>query len=113
VLVFEGGYADYMKQREAELLRKNTPVTVNPLPKSNGKPTEKKHGLNPFELKKRLEVVEKQIEALELRLSELSAQIETASTAAAAQKIESLGKDYTRAEHELEQLMQEWERLMS
>lgn len=114
VSIFEGGYADYMKQREADLLRKNTPSPASVSPKStNGKPNEKKHGLNPFELKKRLEAVEKQIAACEVRLTDLSAQIETASTAADAQKIESLGKDYTRAEHELEQLMEEWERLMS
>lgn len=112
VSVFEGGYAEYMQLRAAQLARKNPSTTSKPSVKTGAKTAEKKHGLNPFELKKQVEAVEKQIEMLELRLTELSAQIEIASTDGDARQTEKLGKDYTRAEYDLQQMMEEWERLL-
>ena len=110
VHVFEGGYAEYVQLREAQSGRKNASATPKSTSKSPAKTAEKKHGLNPFELKKRLETIEKQIEMLERRITELSVQIEIASTAGNARQIEKLGKDYTQAELDLQQMMEEWER---
>lgn len=67
-----------------------------------------KHGLNPYQLKKRLAEIENQITALETRMQKITADLETASTAGDAVRASSLGVDYTETEAELDAVMTEW-----
>ena len=105
--VFEGTYSAYVKGRDAE---------TEAVESGNGRKretqfSEKKHGLNPYELDKRVTKLETQIHELETQLDKLSADIETASASGNADRVHALGIAYTRAEAELEQAIEEWSRL--
>ncbi len=56
--------------------------------------------------------LERRIEALEVRLVDLSGAIGEASAAGDAARVRDLGQDYARAEQELETALAEWEALM-
>ena len=73
--------------------------------------TQKKHGLNPFQLKKRLAKVEEHIFELETKLEDLQTAIGEASSSGDAKKVSDLGAEYTQTEAELEAVMEEWELL--
>ena len=73
---------------------------------------EKKHGLNPHQLQKRLEELETLIPQLEQRLDDLTAAIGTASANADAERVRTLGEQYTQAEADLHATMQAWEQLL-
>lgn len=114
--VFNGTYQDYLAER---LKREQAAKQTADASKQNGsskngaaKTSEKKHGLNPYELKKRLEAVEEQIMTLETRLEELTEAIGEASTAGDADKVSELGVEYSQTETDLQATMQEWELLL-
>lgn len=113
--IFNGTYQEFVATRNnlANLLTSNKP-------EANGKSTietksstaQKAHGLNPYQLKKRLEEVENRIHQLENQLDELHTAIETASAKGDAKAVSDLGAQYTQTEADLENAMSEWEHLM-
>jgi ATPase subunit of ABC transporter with duplicated ATPase domains len=108
--VFAGTYSEFVVARQAA----GTPGDVS-RQKSTGSlsnTAEKKHGLNPHQLQKRLAELEALIPQLETQLEQISAAIGAASARADAERVRALGEDYTRAEAELHATMQEWERLL-
>jgi ATP-binding cassette, subfamily F, member 3 len=108
--VFEGTYQEYLEARrkQEEMI---TPAQNGAT--SNGAVVSKtKHGLNPYQLQKRIEDVENQIHALEDRLETLTAEIEAASVAGDAQRVSDLGVEYSQTEADLDETMAEWEQLL-
>lgn len=114
--VFKGTYREYISKRDNQITREKASANgKSSLPSSEDKQVDsigKKHGLNPFELKKRLAKVEAQIFKLESQLETLQADIGTASAQGDAKKVSELGESYTRTEQELNIIMQEWETLV-
>jgi ATP-binding cassette, subfamily F, member 3 len=110
--VFEGTYAEYVADRD----KNNAPIPQNQKQveqkSANGKPSQKKHGLNPHQLEKRIAEVEAQIHALETKIEELHEAITTASTGGNAARVRELGEQYTQAEADLHATMATWESLV-
>ncbi len=113
--IFNGTYREFVASRN------NLAISVtSDKPATNGKSTsalkptttKKAHGLNPFQLKKRLDEVENRIHQLENQLEELHSAIESASAKGNAKAVSDLGAQYNQTEAELESEMSEWERLM-
>jgi ATP-binding cassette subfamily F protein 3 len=106
--VFMGGYADFLAERKK---------AQDPAAQSNGKPTalpkkqekaKPKHGLNPYQLEKRLKETEARVHRLEAEFAELSAALEIASLNGQAEEVARLGLAYTAKEAELEAAFEEW-----
>jgi predicted nucleic acid-binding Zn-ribbon protein len=74
--------------------------------------TAKKHGLNPFQLQKRIEAAEARVTQLEEALNDLHDQIGAASASGDVASVASLGEAYTQAESDLHAAMAEWESLV-
>jgi ATP-binding cassette subfamily F protein 3 len=117
--VFEGNYKDYVEARDKAAQAEKSPTPADKNGASNGKvpakqeaAPKKKHGLNAFQLERRLKEVEANIETLEARIADLHEAITQASTAGDAARIQSLGAAYNQAEADLEAAMGEWELLM-
>jgi len=115
MVIFNGTYREFVATRN------NLALSVtSDKPPTNGKPTsapkttpaKKAHGLNPFQLKKRLEAVESKIHTLENKLEELHSAIESASAKGDAKAVSDLGGEYMQTEADLETAMGEWEVLM-
>lgn len=108
--VFEGTYQEFVAVRN-----NSTNIQTANKSSNNNKPTsatnQKRHGLNPFELKKRLAEVEDQIEALETQLDDLTNAIAAASAAGDANQVRELGETYTQTQADLHTVMEEWEML--
>ena len=68
----------------------------------------RKHGLNPYQLQKRLEALEADIHALEAELETLTDNIGSASASGDAEQVRLLGEQFTQAEAQLGALMDEW-----
>jgi len=109
--VFKGTYREYLNdKRKREEAEKAAALEAANATNGNGaQAAPKRHGLNPYQLKKRLAEVEDQIHALETRLEELNTEIAEASAAGDAAKVSDLGAEYTQTEHDLETIMEEWE----
>ena len=105
--VFEGTYAAFVGEREAAPETDTQPAETNGRQKV-GQVSGKKHGLNPYELNKRLTELEAMIEELEVQLGKISVDIEKASGEGNTDRVHALGIAYTRTEDELEQAMEEW-----
>lgn len=112
VYVHKGSYTEYIQVRNAQRLaqqeqesqaRRATQTSAN-----GAKTSTKKHGLNPYELKKRIEHLESEIERMEMALNDLTTQIEAASEAGNAAEVEKLGHMYTQTETALEAAVEEW-----
>jgi ATP-binding cassette subfamily F protein 3 len=106
--VFKGTYQEFVA------VRNNSTNTQTPNKSSNNiKSTQannqKRHGLNPFELKKRLAEVEDRIETLEIKLDEITSAIAEASAAGDADQIRELGEAYNQTQADLHTVMEEWE----
>lgn len=115
--VFEGTYAEYLAAREqarlaaaaqAEAARAAAKPVVNGI-----KAGEKKFGMNPYQLQKRIEEVEALVLELEGKVEEIGAAIADASASGDAGRVSKLGAEYTQAEADLHAAMEEWERLVS
>ena len=111
--VFNGTYREYLAARNKREMAaaKSSSSNGQSATKTPSQPAQKKHGLNPHQLKKRLAQVEDQIHALETQLDELTAAIGEASAAGDADKVRELGAAYTQAEADLETIISEWELL--
>jgi len=124
--VFEGTYSEWAAAKTVQ----SKALTPGPSPSGRGEQTpppapprkpggekdngagKKRHGLNPYQLEKRIAQVEAQIHALEARLSDLTAAITEASTQGDTGRVQDLGVQYTQAEADLNTAMAEWEVLM-
>ncbi len=109
--VFEGSYKEFLASRmsaaapPAEKVSESAPVS------KNGKAapvSRKKHGLNPYQLEKRITQLESDIHNLETKLKDLTAQIEKASAAGDGMRVHQLGEQYTETELALDAAMDEW-----
>jgi ATP-binding cassette, subfamily F, member 3 len=114
--MFKGTYAEFVAAREKaeqaaaarELADKNATRE-----KSNGaKSSAKKHGLNPYQLQKKVADVEDSIHKLEARHKQLTADIETASAKGDAGRVSQLGAEYSQVETDLHAAMNLWESLV-
>jgi len=65
-------------------------------------------GLNPFEAAKRAAELEAMIDELEMDLSEINRQLDSASLAGDAESVRALGEAYTKTQAELEIALDEW-----
>jgi ATP-binding cassette subfamily F protein 3 len=113
--VFEGTYSEWVAAKTVPSSEFQVPSnTQAPSRKQavqengNGK---KRHGLNPYQLEKKLAQVETHIEQLEARLADLTDAITQASTEGKAGQVEALGEQYNQAEADLAAAMAEWETL--
>jgi ATP-binding cassette subfamily F protein 3 len=115
--IFEGTYADYLAMRNQRALDAETRKVSkdNGTGKDNRRQpaqyAEKKHGLNPYELKKRIEALEEHIHTLETRLDEISQALESASAEGNTERVATLGEQYSATQAELESTFAEWEQL--
>jgi ATP-binding cassette subfamily F protein 3 len=116
VEVFQGSWTAYAEVREAQRVaaqeaeaqaRQEAKAAASQSSNTRQKP----HGLNPYQLEKRLAEIEQHITDLETRLDDLTQQIETASANGDAARVQELGKEYTQTEADLEAAMTEWETL--
>jgi len=108
--VFEGGYAEYQQMRKATQVE--TSIANQQIPpkdtKTETKTSEKKHGLNPYQLQKRLTQLEAQIETLEATFENITKALEVASAAGDVDEVNRLGAEYTSTETDLNAAIEEW-----
>lgn len=117
--VFKGSYTEYVQKREAERqakleaearareAQKQAASGLKAGGTASATPS-KKHGLNPFQLKKRIEELEAQIEQLESKLARLHDDIEAASAKGNADDIYRLSNVYTETEATLSAALEAW-----
>ncbi len=113
--VFEGSYREFRGWREAQAARAaELAQAARPVEKAKAaaQTSARKHGLNPFQLQRRIEAVEARIADLEGRIDTLHGEIEQASSAGDAGRVADLGAAYTQAEADLHEAMVEWETLV-
>ncbi len=112
--VFKGNYHEFSAAREARRAAEVAAREAEKTKTSNGSSkSEKKHGLNPHELRKRIEHLEAAIPALEARLEDTLNQLNRASASANGARVRELTTQYQQIESELHETMSEWERLLS
>ncbi|MBW4437341.1 MAG: ABC-F family ATP-binding cassette domain-containing protein [Pleurocapsa minor GSE-CHR-MK-17-07R] len=109
--VFAGSYQEYLAKREHDRLlaaaaREAEKNASRPAPAKA--PGQRKMGLNPFELARRIESVEAEITALETQLAGIHAELERASAAGDAKRVHVLGDQYTQVEATLNAAMDQW-----
>jgi ATP-binding cassette, subfamily F, member 3 len=114
--IFNGSYNSFVAERNkrAEALTAREPDRNNSKTESNidrksEKIPNKQHGLNDYQLRKRLTKVEEQISKLEEKLGMLQENIEKASAIGNIQAVSDLGAEYTQLEEKLETIIYEWE----
>lgn len=114
--VFEGTYSEYITAREAARAREAERASaarmaqrVSPAPT---RAAGRKHGLNPFQLEKRIAELEAQIAEWEARLADLTAEIGEASAMGEIERVAALGEAYNQAEASLHEAMEAWSQLV-
>ncbi len=119
VTAFKGTYTEFVQMREAQQIAKQqAELQVREASKAvaakqtQKKPSQKKHGLNPYQLEKRITEVEGRIHSLEEQLETLTATLASESANGNAAKVQELGEAYNQAEADLEAAMSEWELLL-
>lgn len=120
MIVFEGPYREYVSERNKRMEAEKQAAAGsnrNEGDRKNGRgqaqpAAKKRHGLNPFEVKKRLAEVEVRIHDLEAQIEALIAAIGEASADGDAQRVRDLGEEYAQAEADLQATMAEWEILV-
>jgi ATP-binding cassette subfamily F protein 3 len=112
--VFEGSYKEYLAEREAKAQRAQAARKAEQQPerKAQQQASAKKHGLNPYQLQKRVAAVEAQIAEIEQRIHTITQQLSTVSANGDGVKAAQLGQQYAEAEAALHDAMGEWERLV-
>jgi ATP-binding cassette subfamily F protein 3 len=106
--VYEGNYNDYVAQRAIERERqKSIEAREREASQSKTRP-DKAAQLEARRREKRIAELESEIDALETRLNDLSRQIEMATPDSVA----SLGQEYAQVEQELQELVNEWSRVV-
>lgn len=112
--VYEGSYKEYQAWRDAQAAKaaEQAQAAKRPAEKTAAQTSAKKHGLNPFQLQKRIAAAEAQVSTLEELLNELHSQIGAASVNGDYERVATLGLAYTQAEADLHAAMVEWEALV-
>jgi ATP-binding cassette, subfamily F, member 3 len=112
--VYEGSYREYKAWRDVQAAKaaEAAQVAKRPAARTAMQATAKKHGLNPFQLQKRIEAAEARVTQLEETLNDLHDQIGAASASGDVAKVASLGEAYTQTEADLHEAMVEWESLV-
>ena len=109
-----GGYQEYLRARNRRLGQaadeKQRQAARGP-GKGAAANAVKKQGLSPYEAAKRAGELEAIIDELEAQLSETSQQLDGASLAGDAGKVQALGRSYARMEAELDRALDEWGKL--
>ncbi|MEO8606272.1 MAG: ribosomal protection-like ABC-F family protein [Chloroflexota bacterium] len=110
---FEGTYSEFVAARDKEVASSQLPVASKksntPVAAASNRDGKKKHGLNPYQLEKKLAQVEAHIHKLETRLTDLTDALTQASTEGNAARVQELGDDYNQTEQDLQTAMDEWE----
>ncbi len=113
MVVYEGSYKEYKAWRDAQAARAaEESAAKRPAPRAAQQASARKHGLNPFQLQKRIAEAEAKVTAMEEALNDLHDQIGAASVKGDAAKVAALGEAYMQAEANLHSAMAEWELLM-
>ncbi len=130
LIVFAGPYAEYVATRDGQSGEKTAPAPATaqertaiaepkraraqnpPAESGSGGQAERRPKLSPYQRARLTADLERRIEALEVRLVDLSGAIGEASAAGDAARVHDLGQEYARAEQELEAALAEWEALM-
>lgn len=111
--VYEGSYREFLTERDQQRQTQNEITRPkDKRDKSAETKVVKKHGLNPFQLARRITEVEGEIQRLEELIGDLTEAITQASTAGDALRVRDLAADLAQAEDELRASMAEWEMLM-
>ena len=112
--VYEGSYKEYKAWRDTRAAKaaEAEQEAKRPAAKTAMQATARKHGLNPFQLQKRIEAAEARVTQLEEAINDLHNQIGAASAKGDAAKVASLGEAYMQAENDLHAAMAEWESLV-
>ena len=108
--VYRGGYNDYLQQRQAEALERQA---IHSSKRAQGEAAEERIAARRQQqsLRKQMEEAERlenQIADLEMRLHELSDQLNTASLEQRVDDIRTFGVEYDRLETEREALLAQW-----
>jgi ATP-binding cassette subfamily F protein 3 len=122
--VFEGPYSEYIAARDAakeaakqaRLAAKHTGVGGGTAPTATNGHNSATNGTSAIssrEREKKVAAVEKAIQALEVRISQITGDLEAASTAGHIDKVRALGEAYTATQAEIEARMAEWEALLA
>jgi ATP-binding cassette subfamily F protein 3 len=110
---YRGTYQRYMRMRR-ERRQQEQAAASESNGRSRGEPanfSEKVRGMNPYQLRQRVDDLEDEIAALEAQMDTLTNALEAASANGDAAEVQALGKEYAQAEADLEAAMDEWAEL--
>ena len=105
--VFKGPYQEFVRARKRRLEEQQAGQPAMPKKKA-ARYAKKKHGLNPFEVKRKTAQLEAKIDQLESGLRAIGGQLDAAGLAGDAAKTAALGAAYVQTEAELEAALAEW-----
>jgi ATP-binding cassette, subfamily F, member 3 len=105
--VYDGTYEEYVSARNQRQLSEQSDNTSKPR-KQAAQYAEKKQGMNPYQLKKRIEELEHKIATLEKKQSDLLKKMEQEGTKGNSDLVRQLGEQYTQTETELNTTLDEW-----
>ena len=115
--IFKGSYAEYLSVREArrnaEIIARDAEKNKSAIGSNTPAKSEKKHGLNPVQLQRRISELEAAIPELEARLETITESLATASAKGDANQVRTLSQNYHDTENDLAATMAEWEKLLS
>lgn len=110
VEVYKGSYGEYVSWRKQKEEALAAQTSSNGTSKAATYAT-KVRGMTPYQLAQRVSELEDEIATLESKMDDLTQAIETASANGDADKVQSLGAEYTQTESTLEATMEEWAEL--
>jgi len=113
--VFEGSYREFLDERNRQQSSADDANSIqngkHENTKQAGSASTRKHGMNPFEVQRRLTQLEAEIESLETQLETLTTSIERASLDGDAEHVRQLGEEYTRAQDARDAALALWAEL--
>jgi ATP-binding cassette subfamily F protein 3 len=111
--VFEGTYKEYVAARTPPQANEVRPPPhvwegEKKSPGAANGSSEKKHGLSPYKLQKRVAELESYIHELEAHLEDLTRAMASAGAESAAARVSTLGAEYMQTEADLQAALEEW-----
>jgi len=106
--IFDGRYEEYIQARNQRILDAEAEADNKTSRKKAAQYAEKKHGLSPYELEKKITQLEVDIEKLEGELESISNALETASANGDTDEVTRLGEAYQITTDTLDATMDEW-----